>query len=959
MRSCYPGQHDGWGWQAGGQYRLNGVSRTSEKWKIDDTLILELNTQKMIVTPGRVRAGHRSMYPPVNLPAGGCRPSGAFHFSAGRYHGKFTLQIVSLELVDTLAGAAKAGEGKSPIAVYPVLASKMGIASYAYSKPAPKYELVEPITCKLLSGSEPAGELLSRAEAISLVRRLMSKGGEVAGTGGEAGAEGGADASHALIACEDALEAAASEGPSLSELHLAIGVLHTLSAREDVPRRGALGTAAVHSDAALSTGLLAHVLDAELEKPVVARLLETLEGDVEVTVCEQARSQLFLALPTPALTRPQGERLLAAIGKVLDRHLARSGVTNADGATAHVSLTLTTLSMLAVESLLAMAAVNVSMLIANRSLLNATLAICAAPIPPVPTLESGQWMGRRQLWGAAVGLANALPATAPPTTVSLLVSEGDRRATAAYRVSCAALPFVNGEYVHDGQYQGAPRFVHAESGEIYLLRYSLGCGASLPGSGRWCLCHKDQISSVLSDDDGEYYYIASDSMLPPDGSVTWQTAEHGLEPVPQVERVASSNDPFTALHDPAFDVAFLVVPELGCIQGLVARQETLDDDAPEANACSSSGRPKEKLPTAPGAFGAVPFPSWPVHRAEALPKSKRPQSACASTSATSPSSNSCTALRRIAELPLALLSDEISPGEVSAASHGRGEASIAFRCDPLGDAELAEWLSKAQAAGYRGAILPAAPVQKGWPTGCSEAVAIRRAANAANAANAFATSAFFVMLVSVEAAAQLAWAHEQRTGIFGARLARALTPQPATPRNGLSAAAAVRECVSGGGFDDDEIDAAVASRGISDSDAISSIARLVCSLHTVTHHMPLLARLCPTRDTMPCTALFHSTALFTASPSSPQHRPLPHSTALFTASPSSPQHRSSLIHALFHSTALFTAPPSSPQHCSSLIRCSLTACRLDERSSERAFVSRAWKSSTLRRSSCAKAAFHG
>ena len=102
--------------------------------------------------------------------------------------------------------------------------------------------------------------------------------------------------------------------------------------------------------------------------------------------------------PWPRLDTGPGDRLLlAALGALLEAHLPRSGVTNADGSTAHASLTIVALSMVAVESLLASRAVSDGMVVSSSAVLRAALSVCSSPLPPVPTKPDGRWIGRMQL----------------------------------------------------------------------------------------------------------------------------------------------------------------------------------------------------------------------------------------------------------------------------------------------------------------------------------------------------------------------------------------------------------------------------------------------------------------------------------------------------------------------------------------------------------------------------------
>jgi hypothetical protein len=79
---------------------------------------------------------------------------------------------------------------------------------------------------------------------------------------------------------------------------------------------------------------------------------------------------------------------------------------------------------------------------------------------------------------------------------------------------------VDGVYVRDGKYDGAPLF---KNGQNWLVRYG----------GYWYIGDKDK----LDEDDGDYYRFDNphDDALP--SNVGWEVAESGREPVPNIQMV--------------------------------------------------------------------------------------------------------------------------------------------------------------------------------------------------------------------------------------------------------------------------------------------------------------------------------------------------------------------------------------------------------------------------------------
>jgi hypothetical protein len=84
----------------------------------------------------------------------------------------------------------------------------------------------------------------------------------------------------------------------------------------------------------------------------------------------------------------------------------------------------------------------------------------------------------------------------------------------------------NGAYERDGEFMGAPLYVH-ERGRIWVLRYQLP-----NGSWWWYVADKER----LHQDDGDFYRVPSDRKLPPTHE-DWRVARDGVAPLPQFQPV--------------------------------------------------------------------------------------------------------------------------------------------------------------------------------------------------------------------------------------------------------------------------------------------------------------------------------------------------------------------------------------------------------------------------------------
>jgi hypothetical protein len=91
-------------------------------------------------------------------------------------------------------------------------------------------------------------------------------------------------------------------------------------------------------------------------------------------------------------------------------------------------------------------------------------------------------------------------------------------------VSGAGVDVANGEYVREGEYEGAPKFV---KGQWWILRYTMPSGAR-----RWYVADCRQ----LTVDDGDLYYVPCADDLPP-CHMAWRKAKDGREPMPLFRHV--------------------------------------------------------------------------------------------------------------------------------------------------------------------------------------------------------------------------------------------------------------------------------------------------------------------------------------------------------------------------------------------------------------------------------------
>lgn len=88
---------------------------------------------------------------------------------------------------------------------------------------------------------------------------------------------------------------------------------------------------------------------------------------------------------------------------------------------------------------------------------------------------------------------------------------------AAYIVSGAGSPVVNGVYVRDGKYQDMPCF---RNGQVWLVYWG----------DSWYIADKDKLDEDSTE--GDYYRIDTEELLPP--VFGWEAVSEGVEPVPTI-----------------------------------------------------------------------------------------------------------------------------------------------------------------------------------------------------------------------------------------------------------------------------------------------------------------------------------------------------------------------------------------------------------------------------------------
>ena len=118
---------------------------------------------------------------------------------------------------------------------------------------------------------------------------------------------------------------------------------------------------------------------------------------------------------------------------------------------------------------------------------------------------------------------------AAPTVSDRMMSSDGRQ---TLRVSGAGSSAANGLYTKDGEYRGAPKYVH-EDGQLWMLRYTLRSGAKF-----WYIADKDR----LDVDPGDLYRIRSDADEPPTTG-EWSNAHDGQSPPPTLEWVDDAPAP--------------------------------------------------------------------------------------------------------------------------------------------------------------------------------------------------------------------------------------------------------------------------------------------------------------------------------------------------------------------------------------------------------------------------------
>ena len=115
-----------------------------------------------------------------------------------------------------------------------------------------------------------------------------------------------------------------------------------------------------------------------------------------------------------------------------------------------------------------------------------------------------------------------------------------------YRVEGAGSAEVDGLYVRDGEYGGAPLF---KKGRLWLLRYRVPSSGLGRADGRtahlwWYIADKDSLHA----DDGDLYMYRircaepGDEGLPPTRA-NWSLAKDGRSPAPRVAAVESEPEP--------------------------------------------------------------------------------------------------------------------------------------------------------------------------------------------------------------------------------------------------------------------------------------------------------------------------------------------------------------------------------------------------------------------------------
>ena len=91
---------------------------------------------------------------------------------------------------------------------------------------------------------------------------------------------------------------------------------------------------------------------------------------------------------------------------------------------------------------------------------------------------------------------------------------------AGYTVAGAGTKHVDGTYLRDGTYKGAPVF---KNGQVWLVRWS---------DDDWYLADKDKLDSAV----GDFYSVEDDAMLPP--AHGWSVLNDGAEPAPTLSAIA-------------------------------------------------------------------------------------------------------------------------------------------------------------------------------------------------------------------------------------------------------------------------------------------------------------------------------------------------------------------------------------------------------------------------------------
>jgi E3 ubiquitin-protein ligase HERC1 len=464
-----------WGWRASGQTLFNSITlqrgsgesspERQLSWAAGDTIAIIVDTDNGTVTPARPGAPGAAPRPigsPTRLPT--LRPGCAVYIAVGRHSGTFAVQLVSLAQVES-GGTGEEEETEPRWITQAVMTPHTrsfapSVRGGSVRPPLPRFGSL--ISCEQTGGASDGTTW--RGEAVSLLRQLLHFERRAPGLGG---CTGSSDAG-AHQAVDRALRGALEPQPSPDAIARALGVLYALGAREDVPRRGAMGIVDSSTPGAPEAAggsprihLLRphapwrqHVRDSPAggtdAMHEVVRLSTSVAGELLLSLDNLRLSQIKLELPRPPLQ--SAPVLLGAIGEVLRVHVDRCGVLpmssrasrgggvgdageaaesggggtttvagcgGKDGiVTSHASLLLSSLAMMAVEALLSSKDLSHADVSASTALRQA-LALCAAPPPPVPVDALGRCAGRAELWQTAVRLSQGIAVEVPPMRASL------------------------------------------------------------------------------------------------------------------------------------------------------------------------------------------------------------------------------------------------------------------------------------------------------------------------------------------------------------------------------------------------------------------------------------------------------------------------------------------------------------------------------------------------------------